>query len=827
MTRQLLPSAGQDFDDPRVVVALERYLEALEAGRAPDRDAFLREHSDIADVLEECLSGLEFLQHAAPKEATERTPERLDEYRILREVGRGGMGVVYEAERTTDGRRVAVKTLPLATGWQPIDRERFRNEARAVGMLDHPNIVPILAVGCDRGIHYFVMPLIVGSSLAILGDPDHAPAASTVPYAAAGDPRPDAIPLPTPATELPKSSKEIVRLIVQAAEALAHAHDRGIVHRDVKPANCLVDAHGHLWVVDFGLARLSGATRLTRTGAMVGTLQYMAPEQLDAGRGIVDQRTDLYSLGATLYELLTRRPLFAVQDRGQFVAAILNEEPRPPRAINPMVPYDLETITLKLLAKEPSDRYPSAETLIADFKQFLAEKPIAARRPSRGQRMGRWMSRHRGLSLTAAAAVFGVLVLQGVNTVRLMNRESALLTEREVVRTAVDEMYTAFADRVLSRTDGLEADQRDFLVKARDQYTRLAALEGANPGDQLAAARSWRRVGDIDQLLGDPVAAEKSYRESQAILTAFTSASTEVLREVAATANNLGNLYRVTGRTEAADESYATAAATLRTLSEAQPATAEDRFEAAGVEHNRGLICQLQDRHRDAVERFRAAQTRFAQLATEFPNRAELVEHTAFVGHNLGVSLHCQNQDAPAADALRESLLLWEKAQKFPQRPPETRRRAARTRLELARVRIAQKRPDEAQALAEQGVTAFAALASASPRVPRYRLDEAVARLVLAESLATQDQRPAARRELDRARESLLASSAESPSELATAYCLQAQLDAAESQLLEAAAAVRQAEAWAARIPQAATAERTRLRIERVRDTIREHGGHQ
>jgi serine/threonine protein kinase len=308
----------------------------------------LRDNPEVAGPLAECLAGLDLL-----REATERreAPGRVGEFRLVREVGRGGMGVVYEAVQEPLGRTVAVKVLTLAAGADPAELERFRNEARAAAGLDHPNIIPVYAVGCDRGVHYYAMRLIPGRSLAEV--------------IAAG-----------PATgERPALA---ARVLLQAADALAFAHARGIVHRDVKPANLLVEDGGHVWVADFGLALLPGAARLTRSGSMVGTLQYMSPEQVEPRRGVVDHRTDLYALGATTYELLTGRPPVQATDRHELVVRILTADATPPRRLNRSVPADLETIVLKLLAKDPADRYASAADLADDVRRFQGGRPVSS-----------------------------------------------------------------------------------------------------------------------------------------------------------------------------------------------------------------------------------------------------------------------------------------------------------------------------------------------------------------------------------------------------------------------------------------------------------------
>ena len=196
---------------------------------------------------------------------------------------------------------------------------------------------------------------------------------------------------------------------MQAAEALEHAHGLGVLHRDVKPANLLVDARGHLWVTDFGLARFQGNNELTLTGDLLGTLRYMSPEQALAKRGVVDHRTDIYSLGTTLFELLTLRPAFDGRDRQELLRQIALEEPTAPRRLDPSLPRDLETIVLKAMAKEPDGRYSAAEELADDLRRFLEDKPIRARRPTFPEQAAKWARRHRRPLMAAAV----VLVLAG------------------------------------------------------------------------------------------------------------------------------------------------------------------------------------------------------------------------------------------------------------------------------------------------------------------------------------------------------------------------------------------------------------------------------
>jgi serine/threonine protein kinase len=465
-------------DDPRVISALEGYLEDLRAGRPRSRDEFLAQHAEIAEALSECLSGLEFIHAAAaqlggPEEhwsadSSGALPPRaqLGDYRILREIGRGGMGVVYEAEQVSLGRRVALKVLPFAAAIDPKQRQRFQIEAQAAAQLHHPHIVPIFNVGCVQGIHYYVMQFVEGRSLAaVLHELRHGSVAavgearspvlaafeqteqappSTAAGAGAGpvqrvalEPsvaeRDQLAPVgeaPAAQNSGPSSSnwsltptatgplykerafcRNVARLGAEAADALDHAHALGILHRDIKPANLLIDLNGALWITDFGLARFPSDLSLTHTGDVVGTLRYTSPEQAQARGGVVDQRTDIYALGATLYELLTLQPAFDGRDHQQLLRQIALDEPISPRRLNPAVPRDLETIVLKAMAKDPSRRYGSAQELAVDLRRFMDDQPIMARRPGVLERTVRWARRHKEVVATAAGIFVVALAL--------------------------------------------------------------------------------------------------------------------------------------------------------------------------------------------------------------------------------------------------------------------------------------------------------------------------------------------------------------------------------------------------------------------------------
>ena len=421
-------------------------MRASEPGNPCSRDDFLAQHAEIADALGQCLSGLDFIQAAAVRlggsqaswdaQLSDAMPPsaQLGEYRIIREVGRGGMGVVYEAEQISLGRRVALKVLPFAAAIDPKQRQRFQIEAHAAAQLNHPHIVAIFGVGCDRGVHYYAMQFVEGRSLASILDDLRC----VHPAGCSGSDSDEKSLVPAalgPTLDCWASCRNVARLGVEAADALEHAHALGIVHRDIKPANLLIDPRGALWITDFGLARCPSDLSLTHTGDMVGTLRYMSPEQAQARGGVVDQRTDIYALGMTLYELLTLQPAFNGRDHQELLRQIALDEPMPPRRKNPAIPLDLETIVLKAIAKDPSSRYTTAQELADDLRRFMDDQPILARRPRVLERTLSWAHRHRDLVVTAAAILFMALILGTAATwVQIRKTEAQVRKTEEALR---------------------------------------------------------------------------------------------------------------------------------------------------------------------------------------------------------------------------------------------------------------------------------------------------------------------------------------------------------------------------------------------------------
>jgi WD40 repeat protein len=456
--------------EERLSEILLDYMEATERGELPDRDALLAAHPDVAselaeffanqDQVEEITATLRSLSGAIPLDVTDRPAPPIHErtsaadvapaersghfgdYELLEEVARGGMGVVYKARQKSLGRLVAIKMILAGEFASLTELRRFKAEAEAAANLDHAHIVPIYEVGEFEGQHYFSMKYVEGGTLA-----EHLPRL-------AGDPRSSA------------------RLMALVARAVHYAHQRRILHRDLKPANILLDRRGDPYVTDFGLARrVEADPGLTQSGSVLGTPTYMAPEQASGRTEQLSTAADVYSLGAVLYEILTRRPPFRGSSPLETLKQLAELEPPRPRLLNPRADRDLETICLKCLEKDPKRRYGSAEALAEDLERWLASEPIHARPAGLWDRMIKWV--HRRPSLAALLAVSGLAALVVL---------FALAASNVLIRRALKE-----------RTRALHAEKAALRRERETGYFQSIAL-----ADRESAAFHPSR---IDQLL--------------------------------------------------------------------------------------------------------------------------------------------------------------------------------------------------------------------------------------------------------------------------------------------------------------------------------------
>ncbi|MCY2993638.1 MAG: serine/threonine-protein kinase [Planctomycetota bacterium] len=363
----MLDNTPEEFEgserDNRLALVLAELTDATLRGEAVDLEAACGSHPDLAQELRELwaaamvadVAGNCSRPDARPDVAdspnsTLKLPCRLGDYELLEELGRGGMGVVYKARQLSLDREVAVKMILQGQLASASDRQRFRAESEAAAQLDHPGIVQVYEVGELNGQPYFSMKYISGRTLLEL---------------LSGGPLPP---------------REAAWILAQVSRAIHYAHEKGVLHRDLKPSNILIDAAGQPHVTDFGLAkRITEAATLTRTGAILGTPAYMAPEQAAGMRGAVGAVSDIYSLGAILYHLLTGRPPFQAASALDTVLLVLEQDPTPPRLVYPRADRDLEMIAMRCLQKPADLRYETADALARDLEAYLHDEPIAAR----------------------------------------------------------------------------------------------------------------------------------------------------------------------------------------------------------------------------------------------------------------------------------------------------------------------------------------------------------------------------------------------------------------------------------------------------------------
>lgn len=665
----------------RLTELLDRYLLSLEEGQPLDPATLVAAHSDLAEPLQAYLNSLDELHcvagtfgsandnNAATNDELEDNTRRLGDFLLGRELGRGGMGIVYEARQISLDRTVALKVLPFAAVLDSKQIARFKSEAQAAAQIWHPNIVPVYAIGVDRGVHFYAMQFIDGQPLdRAIADMRERSRAKRRNETLRGDStrhrslierdQPTSVALEgeikqhdnTLGGSLLSSNtnnsrahfRTVARLGIQASEALHAAHEYGVVHRDVKPSNLLLDHEGKLWVTDFGLARCQREATLSKTGDIVGTMRYMSPEQASGKTSLIDQRTDVYSLGVTLYELLALEPAVQGVDSPALFQNIDNLDPRSLRKLCPQIPTDLENVILKAMAKAREERYTTAQEFADDLRRFIDGKPTVAKPATTVDRIAKWTTRHR--RVVAAAASVSILACIGFAL-------STLLISREKANTQVNferaeknfheaqdavHQLSIFAER-LATVPAAGRVRRAMLNETLAYYEGFVEQAKDDPSLQTDLALTYSKIGSLTSKLGSADEAIAAHRRAINLFSRLCAASPNDLQlqqRHATSHNNLAMTFRLAGRIDEALAAHRSAISLQSRLAR-QHDDKQVASDLASSHANLGLLLSETGSNESAERSFTQAIEIQKQLVASTPNQADYHRDLAVSLNNL------------------------------------------------------------------------------------------------------------------------------------------------------------------------------------------------
>jgi serine/threonine-protein kinase len=587
-------------------------------------------------------------------------------YRSLRPHAKGGLGEVFLAMDEELGREVALKEIQGRHADRPESRARFLIEAEVTGGLEHPGIVPVYGLGqYPDGRPYYAMRFIRGRTLKDAIDDYH-----------------DADGEPHDPGERTLELRALLNRLIDVCNALAYAHTRGILHRDIKPANIMLGSFGETLVVDWGLAKtldrpetpsegelqplrpLSAGASGTGTmyGSTVGTPNFMSPEQAAGQLDRLGPASDVYSIGTTLYCILTGRPPFHEPALGLLLQKVRAGQFPRPRAVNRQVPPALEAICLKAMALMPEDRYHTARLLADDLEHWLADEPVSVYPEPWTVRLARWARRHKTLVTTSAALVLTATVALAIGTVMIQREKARTEANFQLARAATDEMLTKLAEVELADVPQMETVRRNMFGQALKFYQKFLAQRGQDRSIRQETGRANLRLGDIEEMLGDYVAAEAAYDRAINLLAALAAdqpggGTAAVRRDLASARHKLGMMLKKSNRLTEAEKALREAERLRGELVAADPDNAADQADATATAYQLGTVLARLGRVKEVETAYGAAVDAERKRAAAHPDRPGYSRELARYLNNRGILQRATLGDQKVAEAsFREAL---------------------------------------------------------------------------------------------------------------------------------------------------------------------------